>query len=138
MSETPDTPKTPVKPPAKDPMKGFRGVMAGTLIMEAITVALALPVVAKLGGGITSFTGWTVIALAVVLIVLCGMLKHVWAVPVILLLQLAIIGIGITQPAIAIIGVIFLAAFVWFLWLRRDVARRMAAGTLPSQQQPQA
>ncbi|MBN9743804.1 DUF4233 domain-containing protein [Amycolatopsis sp. A1MSW2902] len=119
-------------------MKGFRGVMAGTLIMEAITVALALPVVAKLGGGITSFTGWTVIALAVVLIVLCGMLKHVWAVPVILLLQLAIIGIGITQPAIAIIGVIFLAAFVWFLWLRRDVARRMAAGTLPSQQQPQA
>ncbi|MCG3752351.1 MULTISPECIES: DUF4233 domain-containing protein [Amycolatopsis] len=138
MSETPETPDTPVKPPAKDPMKGFRGVMAGTLIMEAITVALALPVVAKLGGGITSFTGWTVIALAVVLIVLCGMLKHVWAVPVILLLQLAIIGIGITQPAIAIIGVIFLAAFVWFLWLRRDVARRMAAGTLPSQQQPQA
>ncbi len=138
MSETPETPQPPVKPPAKDPMKGFRGVMAGTLIMEAITVALALPVVAKLGGGITSFTGWTVIALAVVLIVLCGMLKHVWAVPVILLLQLAIIGIGITQPAIAIIGVIFLAAFVWFLWLRRDVARRMAAGTLPSQQQPQA
>ncbi|MGW4399222.1 DUF4233 domain-containing protein [Amycolatopsis nivea] len=138
MSETPETPDAPVKPPAKDPMKGFRGVMAGTLIMEAITVALALPVVAKLGGGITSFTGWTVIALAVVLIVLCGMLKHVWAVPVILLLQLAIIGIGITQPAIAIIGVIFLAAFLWFLWLRRDVARRMAAGTLPSQQQPQA
>ncbi|MGV9298136.1 MULTISPECIES: DUF4233 domain-containing protein [Amycolatopsis] len=138
MSENPETPATPVKPPAKDPMKGFRGVMAGTLIMEAITVALALPVVAKLGGGITSFTGWTVIALAVVLIVLCGMLKHVWAVPVILLLQLAIIAIGITQPAIAIIGIIFLAAFVWFLWLRRDVARRMAAGTLPSQQQPQA
>ncbi|WP_020661000.1 DUF4233 domain-containing protein [Amycolatopsis benzoatilytica] len=132
MSET-----TPAKPPAKDPMKGFRGVLAGTLIMEAITVALALPVVAKLGGGLTSFTGWTVIALAVVLVVLCGMLKHVWAVPVILLLQLAIIATGIAQPAIAIIGIIFLAAFLWFLWLRRDVARRMAAGTLPSQQQPQ-
>ncbi|MFD2469141.1 DUF4233 domain-containing protein [Amycolatopsis silviterrae] len=137
MSETPAA-NEPAKPPAKDPMKGFRGVLAGTLIMEAITVALALPVVAKLGGGITSFTGWTIIALAVVLIVLCRMLKHVWAVPVVLLLQLAIIGVGITQPAIAIIGIIFLAAFLWFLWLRRDVARRMAAGTLPSQQQPQA
>ncbi|WP_406635670.1 DUF4233 domain-containing protein [Amycolatopsis sp. WGS_07] len=136
MSETPAG--QPAKPPAKDPMKGFRGVLAGTLIMEAITVALALPVVAKLGGGITSFTGWTIIALAVVLIVLCRLLKHTWAVPVVLLLQLAIIGIGITQPAIAIIGIVFLAAFVWFLWLRRDVARRMAAGTLPSQQQPQA
>ncbi|WP_033290581.1 DUF4233 domain-containing protein [Amycolatopsis jejuensis] len=127
MSENP-------KPPAKDPMKGFRGVLAGTLIMEAITVALALPVVAKLGGGVTSFTGWTVIALAVVLIVMCGLLKHVWAVPVVLVLQLAIIATGIALPAIAVLGVLFLAAFLWFLWLRRDVARRMAAGTLPSQQ----
>jgi hypothetical protein len=136
MSETPETPPAaPAKP--KDPMKGFRGVMAGTLIMEAITVALALPVVAKLGGGVTSFTGWTLIALAVVLVVLCRRLNHVWAVPAILLLQLAIIGVGIAQPAIAIIGIVFLAAFLWFLWLRRDVARRLAAGTLASQQ-PQA
>ncbi|GAA3560036.1 DUF4233 domain-containing protein [Amycolatopsis ultiminotia] len=120
--------------PAKDPMKGFRGVLSGTLIMEAITVALALPVVAKLGGGVTSFTGWTVIAIAVALIVLCGMLKHRWAVPVVLVLQLALIAMAFVLPAIAILGVLFLAAFVWFLWMRREVARRMAAGTLASQQ----
>ncbi|HWD05497.1 MAG TPA: DUF4233 domain-containing protein [Amycolatopsis sp.] len=130
MSETPA-----VTPPPKDPMKGFRGVLSGTLIMEAITVALAIPVVAKLGGGVTTATGWAVIGIAVALLVLCGLLKHAWAVPVVLVLQVALIALGFTLPAIAVIGVIFLAAFLWFLHLRRDVARRMAAGTLASQQQ---
>lgn len=133
MSDTPEPAAAP-RPPAKDPMKGFRGVLSGTLIMEAITVALALPVVAKLGGGVTSFTGWTVIAIAAALIVLCGMLKHRWAVPVVLVLQVALIAMAFVLPAVAILGVLFLAAFLWFLWLRRDVARRMAAGTLASQQ----
>ena len=32
-------------PPPPDPWKSFRGVMAGTLILEAIVVLLALPVV---------------------------------------------------------------------------------------------
>ena len=36
-------PETPNQP---DPWKSFRGVMAGTLILEAIVVLLALPVVA--------------------------------------------------------------------------------------------
>ncbi|MEI7915177.1 MAG: DUF4233 domain-containing protein, partial [Mycobacteriaceae bacterium] len=40
-------------PPASDPWKSFRGVMAGTLILEMITVLLALPVVASVGGGLT-------------------------------------------------------------------------------------
>ena len=39
---TPD-PETPAA--AGDPWKSFRGVMAGTLILELITVLLALPVV---------------------------------------------------------------------------------------------
>jgi hypothetical protein len=150
MSETPasetpaaktqapaDEAKT-VTPPPKDPMKGFRGVVAGTLILEAITVALALPVINKLGDGFSGFLGWTVLAIAIVLVVLCGMIKRVWALPVVLVLQLGLIAMAGALPAIAIIGVAFLAVYLWFLWLRRDVARRMAAGTLMSQQQPQA
>ncbi|MER7857597.1 DUF4233 domain-containing protein [Amycolatopsis japonica] len=128
------TDETP-KPPAKDPMKSFRGVMAGSLIMEGITVALALPVVAKLGGGVGSLTGWSVIVIAVALIVLCGFLKKPWAVPAVLVLQIALIAFFVALPAVAILGVIFLGIWLWLLWLRRDVARRMAAGTLPSQQQ---
>lgn len=123
-----------VKPPAKDPLKSFRGVMAGTLIMEAIVVALALPVVAQLGDGLTSGTGWTVIAIAVAMLVLCGFLAKPWAVPVLLGLQVVLIAFFFVLPAVAIIGLLFLGLWLWLLWLRRDVARRMAEGRLPSQQ----
>ncbi|TNC24379.1 DUF4233 domain-containing protein [Amycolatopsis alkalitolerans] len=124
-----------VKPPAKDPMKSFRGVMAGALILEAITVALALPVIARLGGGVGSSKGWTVIAVAVALVLCCGVLRRSWTVPVILALQVVLIAFLFWITAIGVIGVLFLAFWLWALWLRRDVARRMAAGTLPSQQQ---
>ena len=40
--------------PAPDPWKSFRGVMAGTLILEAIVVLLALPVVSFSRGGLTA------------------------------------------------------------------------------------
>ncbi|SDY15466.1 Protein of unknown function [Amycolatopsis xylanica] len=124
-----------VKPPVKDPMKSFRGVMSGTLIMEAIAVALALPVVANVGGGISTLTGWSMIAIAVALIVLCGMVKRPWAVPVVLALQVVMIAFIVTLPAVGILGLIFGGIWLWLLWLRKDVLRRMAAGTLPSQQQ---
>jgi hypothetical protein len=127
-------PTTP-RPPAKDPMKSFRGVMAGSLIMEAIAVALALPVIAKLAGGIGSGTAWAVVAIAVALIVLCGQLKRSWAVKAVLVLQVAMIAFFFAVPAVAVLGFVFLAFWLWILWLRRDVARRMAEGRLPSQQQ---
>lgn len=125
---------TEVKPPAKDPMKSFRGVMAGTLIMEGIAVALALPVVANIGGGISTLTGWSMIVIAVALIVLCGMIKRPWAVPVVLALQVAMIAFIVTLPAVGVLGLVFGGIWLWLLWLRKDVLRRMAAGTLPSQQ----
>jgi hypothetical protein len=126
--------ETPQVAKPKDPMKGFRGVMSGTLIMEGITVALALPVVNKLGGGISTATGWTVLAVALVLVLICGFVKRPWAVPVILALQVVLVALVFWLPAIAVLGVLFLAVWLWLLWLRRDVARRMAAGTLASQQ----
>jgi cbb3-type cytochrome oxidase subunit 3 len=135
-SSAPEASTEPVRPPAKDPMKSFRGVMAGALIMEAITVALAVPVVARLGGGVGTGKGWTVIALAVVLVLCCGVLKRPWIVPVILAIQVGLMAFFFSITAIGVIGLLFLAFWLWALWLRRDVARRMAAGTLPSQQQP--
>ena len=49
MTEEPDDTAAP--PP--DPWKSFRGVMAGTLILESIVVLLALPVVSFSRGGLT-------------------------------------------------------------------------------------
>jgi hypothetical protein len=121
-------------PPVKDPMKSFRGVMAGSLIMEGIAVALALPVIANLGGGIGSGAAWAVLAIAGALLVLCGFLKRSWAVPAVLVLQGGLIAFFFAMPAVAVLGLVFLAFWLWILWLRRDVARRMAEGRLPGQQ----
>ncbi|WP_091512698.1 DUF4233 domain-containing protein [Amycolatopsis sacchari] len=116
-------------------MKSFRGVMAGTLVCEAITVGLALPVVARLGGGVGTVKGWAVIAIAILLLVACGFVRRPWIGAVIVVLQLALIAFLFSITAIGVIGLLFLAFWLWAFWLRRDVARRMAAGTLPSQQQ---
>ncbi|WP_211246615.1 DUF4233 domain-containing protein [Amycolatopsis taiwanensis] len=115
-------------------MKSFRGVMAGALILEAITVGLAVPVVARLGGGVGTVGGWAVIGIAIALVACCGLLGRPWIVPVILALQVGLIAFFVSQVAIGIIGLLFLAFWLWALWLRRDVARRMAQGRLPSQQ----
>lgn len=123
-----------VRQPAKDPMKAFRGVVAGTLICEAITLLLALPVVAKLGGGFVSVTGIGSLVVAVALMAACGVLRRPWSTAAIFGLQAVLIVFFVVSVPIGIIGVVF--GFVWallFKW-RYDVAKRMAEGTLPSQQ----
>ncbi|GAA0242292.1 DUF4233 domain-containing protein [Saccharothrix mutabilis subsp. mutabilis] len=120
--------------PKKDPMKSFRGIMAGTLILEAIVVALALPVVAKLGGGVGTGTGYLVLGLIVAFIVTCGLLKRPWAVWIIAALHVVMIASLFLMTALGVIGILFTLVWAYLLWLRRDVAKRMAEGRLPSQQ----
>lgn len=122
------------RPPAKDPFKGFRGVQAGTLILEAIVVALALPVVAQFGTGITSTQGWAVIGIAAGFVLCCGLLRRPWVTWVILALHAGLLAFVFVLPSVAIIGMLFLVVWLWLMWLRRDVAIRMAQGRLPSQQ----
>lgn len=133
MTEPASAP-VPAPAPKKDPMKSFRGVMAGTLILEAVVVALALPVVAKLGGGIGTGTGYLVLGLIVALIGTCAVLKRRWAVALIVTVHVVMIASWFAMTALGAIGVLFSLVWVYLLWLRRDVAKRMAEGRLPSQQ----
>src|SRR5690606_39448393 len=108
--ETVDTAAaTSVPPPATDRMKGFRGVQAGTLVLEAIVVGLALPVVAQLGDGLTSLQGWTVSGIAVGLLVCTGLLRFPWSIWVILALTVGLLAFVVTLAWVAVIGVMFLA-----------------------------
>ncbi|KAA2266196.1 DUF4233 domain-containing protein [Solihabitans fulvus] len=115
-------------------MKSFRGIMAGTLIIEVIVVALAIPVVARLGGGIGTTGGVLVFVLLGCLLVTCGLLRFSWSVQVILGIQVLMIVGGFAMTALAVIGVLFALVWVCLLLMRRDVAKRMAEGRLPSQQ----
>ncbi|HKN99607.1 MAG TPA: DUF4233 domain-containing protein [Pseudonocardiaceae bacterium] len=121
--------------PAVDPMKGFRGVMAGTLVLEAIVVALSLLVVAKLYGGLDTSAGVLVGVVILVLLLTCAFLRRRWSIGVVLAAQLALICcFFLGSPGVGAVGVLFALIWGYLLWLRRDVARRMAAGRLPSQQ----
>jgi hypothetical protein len=130
MTEQPTTGGAP------DPWKGFRGVMAGTLILEAIVVLLALPVVSVSHGGLTAVTGTYLIGLAVVLVLLAGVQGRPWAIWVNLALQLVLIAGWAVHGAVGFIGVVFAGVWLLILYLRTEVKRREQRGLLPGQQPP--
>jgi biotin transporter BioY len=123
-------------PQQPDPWKSFRGVMAGTLILEAIVVLLALPVVAKSSGGLTVASGGYLVGFAVVLVLLAGVQGRPWAIWVNLAMQLVLIAGVVVHGAIGFIGAVFLGVWALIAYLRSEVLRRQKRGLLPGQQPP--
>jgi len=119
-----------------DPWKSFRGVMAGTLIMEIITVLLALPVVATVGGGLTPWTTAYLIGFAVLLGLLTGVQGRPWAIWANLGVQLLLLLGFFIYPAIGFIGVLFIVVWGVIAYLRGEVLRRQRLGLLPGQNPP--
>ena len=127
-------PQPPAAPP--DPWKSFRGVMAGTLILEAIVVLLALPVVATADHGLRPPAAGYLIGLAVVLVLLCGVQGRPWAIWVNLGMQAVLIAGWLVHGAVGFIGLIFAAVWVLIAYLRAEVLRRQKHGLLPGQRPP--
>ena len=119
-----------------DPWKSFRGVMAGTLIMEIITVLLALPVVAVVGGGLTAWSTAYLVGFAVLLGVLAGMQGRPWAIWANLGVQLLLVLGFVLYPGVGFIGVLFTVVWAVIAYLRWEVLRRQRLGLLPGQQPP--
>jgi hypothetical protein len=119
-----------------DPWKSFRGVMAGTLIMEIITVLLALPVVAVVGGGLTPWSTAYLVGFAVLLGVLAGMQGRPWAIWANLGVQLLLVLGFVLYPGVGFIGVLFTVVWAVIAYLRWEVLRRQRLGLLPGQQPP--
>ncbi|MBV9638957.1 MAG: DUF4233 domain-containing protein [Mycobacteriaceae bacterium] len=120
-----------------DPWKSFRGVMAGTLVLEAIVVLLAIPVVAVVGRGLTVLSGTYLGGLAVVLVALSAVQRRPWAIWVNLAMQTVVIAGVIVHPAIGFIGAMFAGVWLLIVYLRGEVLRRQKRGLLPGQQPPQ-
>jgi hypothetical protein len=119
-----------------DPWKSFRGVMAGTLILEAIVVLLALPVVGSVGGGLTAWSMGYLIGFAMVLVLLTGVQGRPGAIWINLGVQLILVAGFAIYPAVGFIGVLFLVVWGVIAYLRAEVLRRQRRGLLPGQQQP--
>lgn len=127
MSEQPQTP---------DPWKSFRGVMAGILILEAVVVLLALPVVGNVGSGLSAGTLAYVIGFAVLLLLMAGIQGRSWAIWANLGVQPVLIAGWVVYPAVGFIGVLFTVVWLLLAYLRAEVLRRQRRGLLPGQQPP--
>jgi biotin transporter BioY len=121
---------------APDPWKSFRGVMAGTLILEAIVVLLALPVVAAPDHGLTPLTAGYLIGFAIVLVLLSGVQGRPWAIWLNIGIQVVLIAGWLVHGAVGFIGVVFAAVWIFIAYLRAEVLRRQKRGLLPGQQPP--
>ena len=109
---------------------------AGTLILEVITVLLALPVVAVVGGGLTPWSTAYLVGFALLLIVLTGMQGRPWAIWADLGVQLVLVAGFFFNPWVGFVGVLFLAVWAIIAYMRGEVLRRQRLGLLPGQQPP--
>ena len=80
------------------------------LLLEAIVVALAIPVALVLDGG-GARAAWTLGILAVLLVLGAGMARRPHGVEIGSGLQLLVILAGVVVPQVALVGLLFLA--VW-------------------------
>ncbi len=132
-SDPPGTGEPRFKPPTTDPWKGFRGVVAGTLVLEAIVVFLALPVVATVGGGLGWFSTLYLVGVAVALIVAAGMQRRPQAMQINLALQVFVLLGVFFHISIGMVALIFGCVWAYLLYLRRDITRRIDRGMLHGQ-----
>jgi hypothetical protein len=123
-------------PAPPDPWKSFRGVMAGTLILESIVVLLALPVVSVVGGGLSAASTAYLVGVAVVLILMAGVQGRPWALKANIGIQFVLVAGAFIHITIGFIGVLFVLVWVLIAYLKAEVKRRQERGLLPGQQPP--
>ena len=128
-AETPAAPVPAGRP--YDPERGLRGVMSATLVLEAITVLLAIPVAANTGGGVGPVGVIVICALAGLLVAACAIVSRRYALTVILSLQGVMIACWVITPPLGIMGIVFGLVWALILFFRSEFRRRLAAGTLP-------
>jgi hypothetical protein len=126
-SDVPDPAEGQAPPPA-DPWRSFGAVMAATLLLEAIVVLLAIPVVGAVGGGLTAASLSYLIGLAVLLILLAGLQRRPWAIWMNMAVQAVPLAGFLVYPGVGFIGLLFAAAWVLIAYLRAEVKRRQPPG----------
>ncbi|MDL9938421.1 DUF4233 domain-containing protein [Gordonia sp. ABSL1-1] len=122
-------------PPANDPWKGLRGVMAGTLILEVIVMVLTFPIVAKAtDSGLTVVSGTYLGVVTLALILAAGVQGRKQAINIDLGLQVLVIAGGVFHWSIAVVGLLFLCVWLYIRYIKIDVEKRIEQGLLPGQE----
>ncbi|MBP3088128.1 DUF4233 domain-containing protein [Corynebacterium sp. sy017] len=128
-------PLGPGHAPAKDPLKGVRGVMSGTMMMESICFYLILTVILRVDNGIHwTPVNWGYITVVATAMLILSFLQFTrWAIAADVIIQVfALIGIFV-HPSVAIIAFIFIAVWAYLFYLRKNLIERMKRGLLTTQ-----
>lgn len=128
-------PLGPGQAPLKDPMKGFNGMVSGALVMEAISILLALLVVLKLDGGElwTAFNAGFIAVLGLFHLVMPAFVRKPWAIPVILGAQVVGLFGFVIHWSIGAVVLIFALVWAFAMHLRSSLIARMERGLLTTQ-----
>lgn len=101
--------------------RAIRGALAGLLGLQAVIVLLVPRALAFSDAGLGAAKTVTLIVFAVVLVVAAGMQRRTWGIALGSALQVPFVLTGIWIWGMFIIGVIFVALWVYLLTLRHEL-----------------
>jgi Protein of unknown function (DUF4233) len=104
-----------------------RGMCAAVLCLEAITVALATPVMVSVSGVSLATALWLGVGLATVCLLLAGLLRGEWAYALGWAVQVGAIALGFLVPMMFLLGLIFAALWGTAYFLGVKIERERAA-----------
>ncbi|GIE91186.1 DUF4233 domain-containing protein [Actinoplanes regularis] len=105
----------------RNPEAAVRGLGAGTLVLEAIVLLLAIQPIRILGGDLGTWGITLVIVLAVMAAVLAGCMRRRWAWGAGTALQALLLAGGLLHWSLAALGVIFGLAWAYAMYVRRSI-----------------
>jgi hypothetical protein len=105
----------------RNPEAAVRGLGAGTLALEAIVLLLAIQPIRILGGDLSGWGVGAVIALAVLAALVAGSMKRKWAWHAGTALQVLLLASGLLHWSLAVLGLIFGAAWAYASHVRRTI-----------------
>jgi hypothetical protein len=119
----PDGPAEPQQPRSglKNPQAAVRGLGSATLGLEALVLLLAIQPIRIFGGSLGGWGVASVVALAILGFVLCGMMKRRWAWAAGTAFQVLVIATGLFHWSLAVVGLVFAAAWAYASYVRRSI-----------------
>ncbi|MGN9809115.1 DUF4233 domain-containing protein [Micromonospora sp. BQ11] len=105
----------------RDPERAVRGLGAGTLVLEALVLLLAIQPIRVLGGDLSGAAVGVVVALAVVAVLLAGSMRRPWAWNAGTVLQGLLLLAGLLHWSLFVLGVIFALVWAYALHVRRVI-----------------
>jgi uncharacterized protein DUF4233 len=105
----------------RNPEAAVRALGAGTLGLEALVLLLAIQPIRVLGGDLSGWGIGAVVVLAVLCAATAGAMRRRWAWLAGTLLQVMLLAAGLLHWSLAVLGVIFGAAWAYATYVRRTI-----------------